>query len=173
MSVYQCEFFGHFVYSEELSYIGLLEREAALMDAFDRLLRDMDAAHIDFTPTGDALRAQCVFARADEALFHSVCDAIAPLLGDDVEGKLLFVDKNLEHVALYCLAGAVWKEASIALPEAGDALRRAEPDPEPSAAFPFTAFSRPASQAALSSAPKSPQKSPARKKAAPRSGPKS
>ncbi len=169
MSVYQCELFGHFVYSEDLSYVGLLEREAALMDAFDRLRRGMDAAHVDFTPTGDALRAQCVFAKADEALFHSVCDAIAPLLGDDMEGKLLFVDKDLEHVALYCLAGAVWKEASIALPEARDALKRAEPEPEPSAAFPFTAPFRPAPQAAPDGAPKSP----ARKKAAPRSGAKS
>ena len=133
MSAYQCELFGHFVYSEDLSYADLLERETDLMGAFDRLLRDMDAAHIDFTPTGDALRVQCMFADAEDALFHSVCDAAAPLLANDIKGKMLFVDKDLAHISMYYLEKSAWKEAAIALPGAREALNRAEPDPEPSA----------------------------------------
>ena len=124
MSAYQCELFGHFVYSEDLSYADLLEQETNLISAFDRLLRDMDAAHIDFTPTGDALRVQCMFAEADDALLRSVCDAVAPLIANDIKGKMLFVDKDLAHIALYCLEQSAWKESFVALPDAHGELKR-------------------------------------------------
>ena len=116
-SLYLCELFGHFVYSQDLSYHDLLKREAGLLEALEGVLRGRDAAHIDFTPSGDVLRMQCMFPKPDEALFHAICEEIAPLLGEDIEGRLLFVDKNLSHAGFYCLAGSAWKETPLSFPK--------------------------------------------------------
>lgn len=133
MALYHCELFGHFIYSLELSYNELLEREAVLLEALDDVLRGMDAAHIEFTPMGDALRVQCQLGKPNEELFHSAAEAIAPLLGQDVEGRLLFVDKDMTALSLYYMAHDSWKEARIELPTAAESVKRAESDPTPSA----------------------------------------
>ncbi len=105
MAKFDCELFGHFVYGPELSYNDLLAREAELVDAIHGALDASGGEHIDFTPTGDALRVQA-------------CAAVAPLLRGDVEGRMLFVDKGLDLLHLYLLADGTWREAALRLPEA-------------------------------------------------------
>lgn len=118
MAKFDCELFGHFVYGPELSYNDLLAREAELVDALQGALDASGGEHIDFTPTGDALRVQCVFANHEETAFHAACAAVAPLLRGDVEGRMLFVDKGLDLLHLYLLADGVWQEAALRLPDA-------------------------------------------------------
>lgn len=117
MAKFDCELFGHFVYGPELSYNDLLAREAELMDAIHGALDANGGGHIDFAPTGDALRVQCVFARHEEAAFRTACAVVAPLLRGDVEGRMLFVDKGLDLLHLYLLADGRWREAALRLPE--------------------------------------------------------
>jgi hypothetical protein len=133
-SLYLCELFGHFAYSEDLSYHDLLEREAGLLEALEQTLRGHEAAHIDFTPAGDVLRMQCMFAKPDKALFHALCEEIAPLLAKDIEGRLLFVDKDLVRVNFYCLADSTWKEAVLSFPGARAGAAGAQPGLETGAA---------------------------------------
>lgn len=118
MAKFDCELFGHFFYGPELSYNDLLAREAELVDALHGALDASGGEHIDFTPTGDALRVQCVFAHHEETAFHAACAAVAPLLRDNVEGRMLFVDKGLDLLHLYLLADGVWQEAALRLPDA-------------------------------------------------------
>lgn len=61
---------------------------------------------------------QCVFAHHEETAFHAACAAVAPLLRDNVEGRMLFVDKGLDLLHLYLLADGVWQEAALRLPDA-------------------------------------------------------
>lgn len=118
MAKFDSELFGHFEYGPDLTYNDLLAREAELVDALNIALADAGGAHMDFTPTGDALRVQCVFARHEEESFHAACAAVAPLLRGNVEGRMLFVDKGLAALHLYLLADGCWKEASLRLPKA-------------------------------------------------------
>ena len=129
MSVHQCEVFGHFFYSPELSYAELLEREAVLIESLDRTLQDLGGVHIEFTSEGDSLRVQCLFSAPEEGMFHAACDAVLPVLGHDMEGRFLFVDKDLKGLVLYCLAENQWKEAHMVLPSAAEGIRTAEKDP--------------------------------------------
>lgn len=124
MAKFDCELFGHFVYGPELSYNDLLAREAELVDAIHGALDASGGEHIDFTPTGDALRVQCVFAHHEETVFHAACAAVAPLLRSDVEGRMLFVDKGLDLLHLYQLAGGRWRESGLRLPSAREGLAR-------------------------------------------------
>ena len=130
MAKFDCELFGHFVYGPELSYNDLLAREAELVDAIHAALDASGGEHIDFTPTGDALRVQCVFAHHEEAAFHTACAAVAPLLRGDVQGRMLFVDKGLDMLHLYLLADGRWRESGLRLPAAREGMaRHSDADP--------------------------------------------
>lgn len=124
MTRHRSEMFAHFLYDQALTYTELLDREAELMASMQHVFDKTGAAHVEFTPTGDALGVRCSFRAQDESLFHSVCDAVTPLLRHDVQGRLLFVDTSLDIIHLYLLAEGTWKEGALQLPGARDGLSR-------------------------------------------------
>lgn len=118
------EMFAHFLYDQALSYAELLEREAELIGTMQSTFEDVGGVHVDFSPTGDALAVQCIFSAHDEGLFHRVCDGVSPLLRNDVEGRILFVDKSLGTLHLYLLADGHWREGVLRVPGAREGLGR-------------------------------------------------
>ena len=101
---YPCEMYGQLFYGPELTYSDLYEHEHRLVDEVTAFLSANGAVHLDFTPDGDSLRFQCEL------------DAYA-MLTEDIEGRLLFVDKAaLSVVHVYALAHDKWQEAAIGIP---------------------------------------------------------
>ncbi|UZP66799.1 hypothetical protein N1030_14450 [Desulfovibrio mangrovi] len=113
MAKHDCEVFGHMLYSSELSYNELYAIEADLIDELQAALERINAEHIDLVGLGDALRMQCVLTDYDEIVFHELCDAVAAFLPKKVQGRLLFVHKDLSIVHLYCFMDGGWKEAAV------------------------------------------------------------
>ncbi|MGX7950250.1 hypothetical protein [Oleidesulfovibrio alaskensis] len=115
MAKYDCEMFGFFSYSPELSYNELY----ALEESFRSTLHDALAAHgadyMQYEPEGDALRVQCVFAGCEEEVFHAVCDTVVRSMSGHVHGRLLFVNKNLQELLVYRLQHTGWSEAAVSL----------------------------------------------------------
>lgn len=116
---YKTEFFGHVVYSPELSYEDLLETEKAFQDAAMAILSEAGAQYINFNAFGDTLRVQCVFELFEEQLFHFICEAVAPMVDGKLEARFLFIDKELDNIAIYCIADKKWQENVLQIPVAG------------------------------------------------------
>lgn len=116
---FKTELFAHFVYSQKLSYEELLVKEEFFQEALTQILTDAEAQFINFTPLGDTLRVQCVLEAHGESLFQEICEAIAALMDETLEGRLLFVEKELDILAIYCLAQKKWQESIIQVPVAG------------------------------------------------------
>lgn len=127
MGNYLCEMFAHFEYGEQLTYQELLDREDLLTRDTQSLWEQFQAAHINYTPMGDALMVQCVFRRYDPQLFHDICDTLHPLLCQNVTGRLLFVDKCLNSLHVYSLTEQGWSEAPLRIPPVDEALPFADP----------------------------------------------
>ena len=119
MAMYQTEFFGHVTYGSELTYDDVLSREEALKIEATAILSEHGAEFIHFEGLGDALRFQCVFAEGGEKLFHTICEAFAPLMRNGLDGRMLCVDKDLTMVHFYALHDGRWQEAVLMLPVAG------------------------------------------------------
>ncbi len=119
MPHFATELFAHFVYSPELSYHDLLEREEELKLLVQATLVSNDAEFIHFEAMGDTLHAQCMLTAYGEDVFHSICEALAAQVPADVEGRLFFVSKELYHVHLYTFFNGKWQEACMQLPAAG------------------------------------------------------
>lgn len=119
MAHYETELFVQCVYSLELSYHDLLEREAELKLAINEALENNGAEFIHFEPMGDTMRAQCMFAAHAEDLFHEICKGLAPHMDGNVEARLLFVHKNLDLLHIYTISKKKWKEACLSLPLSG------------------------------------------------------
>lgn len=113
------ELFAQFVYSLELSYHSLLERESELKVLATEILEQNGGEFIHFEEMGDTMRAQCVFARYDEDLFHDICEDVAPLMDGFVEARLLFVNKDLDELHIYAINNGKWSESCLRLPHAG------------------------------------------------------
>jgi hypothetical protein len=113
------EFFAQFVYSLDLSYHSLLEREGELKTTAAAILEQHGGEFIHFEEIGDTMRAQCIFEPYEEALFHNVCDALAPHMDDVVEARLLFVNKDLNFLHIYTISRGIWQECCLQLPETG------------------------------------------------------
>ncbi len=113
MATYDCELFGHMLYSPELSYNELHELESDLIPALQTALTAAGAEHIDLLGQGDALRMQGVLPEHMEADFHALCDTIAAFLPPTVTGRLLFVHKDLAVLHLYLFTEKGWKEAAL------------------------------------------------------------
>lgn len=131
MTRYAAELYIQFVYSLELSYDELLELEAELKLAVAGILEENTGEFMHFEGMGDTMRTQCVFLEYKEALFHAVCDALAPLMDGRVEARLLFVNKDLDGVHFYAVSRGAWRECGMALPPAGPlaaALREQDPE---------------------------------------------
>ncbi|MDR2489468.1 MAG: hypothetical protein LBD42_08265 [Desulfovibrio sp.] len=113
------EFFAQFIYSLDLSYHSLLEREGELKTGFTAILEQYGGEFIHFEEIGDTMRAQCVFDEYEEELFHNICDELAPWMDAFVEARLLFVNKDLSFLHIYTVSDGNWQESCLKLPEAG------------------------------------------------------
>ena len=119
MAQYATELFAHFVYSPEMSYHELLDKEEELKIFFSRLVEDHSGDFLHFEADGDALCAQCVFTEYTEDRFHDFCDGLAPAMDGTVEARLLFVSKNLDFLHIFAVEKGTWTESVIHLPPAG------------------------------------------------------
>lgn len=113
------ELFAHFVYSQELSYEELLIAEEQLQVAVTEILTTHKAQFVNFEAFGDTLQVQCSFSCYAETFFHEIADAVSDVINKNVEARLLFVDKFLDAMALYCIANGKWHEAVLHIPTAG------------------------------------------------------
>jgi hypothetical protein len=119
MAQYATELFAQFVYSLELSYHDLLEREADLKVSLALVLEQHGGEFVHFEEKGDTMRVQCVFDKYDEELFHSICDEIASGIDSHVEARLLFVSKDLDFLHIFTMHEEKWQECCLSLPQAG------------------------------------------------------
>jgi hypothetical protein len=131
MPKFRCELFGHFIFAEELSYADLLEKEAQMKEELSRLFAQAGFTHMHFTPTGDFLLVQGVTAEYDQDLFQEICEAVSQLLDEDVEARLLFVDRFLDSVHFYVLNNETWQETFLEWPLPQDALSKGVVLPDP------------------------------------------
>ena len=92
------ELFAHFSYDDSLTYEALIEVEEDLTRDVELLLQRAGAAHLDFTPLGDALMFQCVFEAHRPYVYRKIALEIAALLPQGVRGRLLCLDKNFESM---------------------------------------------------------------------------
>ena len=133
MAQAQTEFFGYFIYGPDLTYEELLDREEALKKSLQSILAEIDADYIHFEADGDTLRVQCGLGAKNEDLFHDVCIKIAPFMQNGLDGRLLFVDKDLHMLHAYSLHKGKWQEAVIALPPPGYLEAEQTPASKPAA----------------------------------------
>ena len=122
MPKFRCEFFGRFVFSEELSYADLLEKEAQLKEELSGLFVQAGFVHVHFTSTGDFLLMQGVAAEHDQAVFQETCTKVSRLLDEGVEGRLFFVDRFLDSVHFFVLNNKTWRESFLEWPLPKDVL---------------------------------------------------
>jgi len=131
MPQFRCEFFGHFIFADDLSYAGLLEKEARLKEELDALFAQADFAHMHFTSTGDFLLVQGVAVEHDQDLFQEVCEAVSQLLDAQVDARLLFVDRFLDSAYFYALNNETWRESFLEWPLPKEILSRGSMLPDP------------------------------------------
>lgn len=112
------EFFGRFCYDDSLTYEQLLELEAPFINALEALMERAGAAHLDFTPTGDALLLHCAFEAHKLYMYRKIAQEIAALLPCGVTARLLCVCKDLQGLYCYWVQAGAWQEAELPLPEA-------------------------------------------------------
>jgi hypothetical protein len=117
--IYAAECFGYFVYSPALTYEELLAREEEVKAAVGGILADCDAAHIHFESSGDALHLQCALQEHSEAVFHDICDKLAPYMDNNIDGRLLMVRTSLQTLHAYSLHEGKWQEAVVNMPPPG------------------------------------------------------
>ena len=110
------ELFAHFSYDDSLTYEALLEVEEDLTRDVEQLLQRAGAAHLDFTPLGDALMSQCVFEAHRLYVYRKIALEIAALLPQGVRGRLLCVDKNFESMHIFWLRPGEWQEEERPVP---------------------------------------------------------
>ena len=110
------ELFAHFSYDDSLTYEALLEVEEDLTREVEQLLQRAGAAHLDFTPLGDALMFQCVFEAHRLYVYRKIALEIAALLPQGVRGRLLCVDKNFESMHVFWLRPGEWQEEERPVP---------------------------------------------------------
>ncbi|MDL2209511.1 hypothetical protein LJC26_01740 [Desulfovibrio sp. OttesenSCG-928-O18] len=125
MSFYKVELFGHVVYSPDLSYHDLLDREEAVKNTVQEILEKAEGSFIHFEALGDTLRFQCVLPEEREEVFHAICDNLAPHVKDGLDARLLIVDKDLDTLYSYVIVSGRWQEAVIGLPPAGKLAKAA------------------------------------------------
>lgn len=114
MGRYECEVFGLINYSPDLSYDALYAEEERLLVELQDILDGLEAVHLDFWGSGDALQFQCALPEFDAPLLRSLCDEITALLKRKLHGKLagrlLALDKHLSRVHIFYLYPGRWSE---------------------------------------------------------------
>lgn len=110
------ELFGRLSYDESLSYEQLLDTEAGLTIALEELLLRAGAAHLDFTPLGDALLFQCAFEAHKLYVYRKIALETAKILPQGVTGRLLCLDKSLDALHVYWIQPGQWQEEERPVP---------------------------------------------------------
>ncbi|WP_417292536.1 hypothetical protein [Desulfovibrio porci] len=110
------EIFGQFSYDESLTYEELLDVENTLTADLEALLQRAGAAHLDFTPLGDALMCQCAFETHKLYVYRKIAQEAAALLPRGVTGRLLCVDKSLAALHVYWIQPGQWEEEERPVP---------------------------------------------------------
>jgi len=131
MPKFRCELFGHFIFAEELTYAGLMEKEGQLKEELSGLFAQAGFVHLHFTSTGDFLLVQGVVAEHDQDVFQEVCEAVSQLLDESVGARLLFVDRFLDSVYFYALNNETWQETFLEWPLPKDVLSKGLGLPDP------------------------------------------
>ena len=119
MPFHKIELFGHVVYSPDLSYHDLLAKEETVKASVQAILEKAGGEFIHFEAFGDMLQFQCVLTEESEAVFHAICDDLAPNTKNDLDVRILMVDKKLNTLYYYSIADGRWQEAYLGLPPAG------------------------------------------------------
>lgn len=127
MSQFTIELFGHIVYSPDLSYHDLLDREEQAKAKVQDVLEKASAEFIHFEALGDILRFQCALPEQNDAVFHSICDDLAPFVTNGLDARLLLVDRDLNAVYFYTIVNGKWQEATIGFPPPGYLAPKPEP----------------------------------------------
>lgn len=110
------ELFGRLSYDEGLTYEQLLDAEAGLSLALEELLLRAGAAHLDFTPLGDALLFQCAFEAHKLYVYRKIAQETAKMLPQGVTGRLLCLDKSLDALHVYWIQTGRWQEEERPVP---------------------------------------------------------
>lgn len=110
------ELYGRLSYDECLTYEQLLDAEANLTSALHDLLLRAGAAHLDFTPLGDALLFQCAFEAHKLYVYRKIAQETAGLLPPGVTGRLLCLDKSLDALHVYWIQAGQWQEEERPVP---------------------------------------------------------
>lgn len=117
MGKYDCELFGHFLYSPEYSYDELYEIEEKVIQLVQEHLEEHNADHLDFWGAGDSLRFQCALGEYEQETCQDVADAIADQLPEGVHGRILSLDKNLEKMVIFFVRPGDWREQAYTFEE--------------------------------------------------------
>ena len=113
MAKYNCEIFGTFTYSLEISYHELYEVEQELILKVQDTLEHFGAQHLDFWGYGDTLQVQCALAEYDVPNLESLCDELAALLGQDMRAKFVCLDKHLNELSIFFLEKNTWRSRQV------------------------------------------------------------
>lgn len=108
MARHSCEVFGLVRYPSDLSYHGLYDLESQLMERIQAVLDDVDADHIDFWGDGDALQYQCALQEYDEDSLDGLREGVAEVLRDDLQARLVTVDKPSAWARVYEFSAGEW-----------------------------------------------------------------
>ena len=128
MAKYRYEMFGNLIYGEDLTYEELIGREQSLMTELTAFLQNKDASYIDFQPLGDALYVQCVFTGQDARNFEEVAAAMARLAGLHIEGRLVFLGRDLGRIYCFFFADGACSGGRLNLPGPRQGLAQKPPE---------------------------------------------
>ena len=128
MARHHYEMFGNLTYGESLTYEELISREQSLMAEFTAYLQNAGASHIDFQPLGDALYVQCVFDDQDARNFEHLAEALAKLAGRHVEGRMVFLDRELRRIYCFFFVDGSCQGGRLNLPTPRQGLNKTPPE---------------------------------------------
>ncbi|MDR1125126.1 MAG: hypothetical protein LBM64_03570 [Deltaproteobacteria bacterium] len=125
MPKFRTELFGQFIYDPEISYEDLLPLEEELINLVTARLEEFRGRFITFESEGDRTYFQCLFQDFGAAMCADISKSLKTLTagkggpGGRIEGKLLFVDKELSGVCFYALNKGKASGREVELPAAG------------------------------------------------------
>lgn len=127
MGKFRSEMFGHLVYDDSLTYEELMECEQRITSGLSPLLASLGASHVHFEPLGDALFIQCVFAEQEAENFEHLCQSLCELSGSSIEGRVLFVGKELDGLWCFFIHNGLCQTAELYLPSPRLGIARRSP----------------------------------------------
>lgn len=125
---YECELIGLVHYSPELTYEALYDIEERFIQRMQASLEALEAEHLDFWGTGDALQFQCGLPSYDPDILRRLCDEAAACLDQGAHGKIVSIDKTLTRIGVFRISPQTWSEEVLDIADLND-LRANKPYP--------------------------------------------